>query len=206
MRKTAIILFFTFFGFTFLFGQKAPHPPEGQIFRADTLILNDAELELAVQLNDYRRSRGLKAIELSASLSLVARIHVYDLSENYQPGQACNLHSWSSGGYWSSCCYTTDHSRAACMWDKPRELSGYTGDGYEIAFFSNYGYSSPAGQAADALSGWKSSKGHHDLIVNKGKWDTSDWKAMGVGVFGGFVVVWFGELPDPAGKPMIAGE
>lgn len=205
MRKTAIILFLTF-GFSLLYAQKAPQLREGQFFLSDTLILNDTELELANQLNDYRRSRGLKAIELSVSLSLVARIHVYDLSENYQPGQACNLHSWSSGGYWSSCCYTNDHSRAACMWDKPRELSAYPGDGYEIAFYSNYGYGSPAGEAADALSGWKSSKGHHELIVNKGKWATSEWKAMGVGVYGGFVVVWFGELPDPAGKPMIAGE
>ncbi len=205
MRTITICLLLTlsFYG---LSGQKAPRILQGQIFKTDTLTLNDAEIELAQQLNDYRRSKGLRAIALSASLSMVARIHVYDLSEHYQPGKSCNLHSWSSGGYWSSCCYTNDHSRAACMWDKPRELTEYQGDGYEIAFFSNYEYNSTAGKIDDALSGWKASRGHHELIVNRGKWADSEWKAMGVGVFGGYIVVWFGEQTDPAGMPLIAGE
>jgi hypothetical protein len=201
--RTAAIILFIFCGFSLLHGQKAPGSSSGRVHRADTLELNEAEIELARQINDYRKSKDLKPIPLSASLSLVARIHVYDLSENYVYGRNCNLHSWSSSGYWSSCCYTSDHRRAACMWDKPRELTDYKGDGYEIAFYSTYEYSSVAGQIADAIGGWKTSRGHNELIVNKGKWTTSEWKAMGVGVYGGFVVVWFGEHVDQAGGPII---
>lgn len=202
MRKVSVFLFI-FFGSFLLYGQKAPDPSSVNLPRADTLTLNEAEIELAKQINDYRRSRDLSPIALSASLSLVARVHVVDLSENYAYGKSCNLHSWSSSGYWSSCCYTSDHRRAACMWNKPRELTDYKGDGYEIAFYSNYEYSSVAGQIADAISGWKSSRGHNELIVNKGKWTTSEWKAMGVGVHGGFIVVWFGEQVDQSGGPII---
>ncbi|MBL7906090.1 MAG: hypothetical protein JNL22_13790 [Bacteroidales bacterium] len=164
--------------------------------------LSNAEKELARQLNLYRKSRNLPAIPLSASLSIVARAHVMDLSEHYEYGGRCNLHSWSESAQWSSCCYTNDHSKASCMWDKPRELTVYSGDGYEIAFFSNYEYESDAAFAKDVLEGWKSSRGHHELIINKGKWTTSRWQAMGVGVFGDFAVVWFGEEIDPAGSPV----
>lgn len=173
---------------------------------ADTLQLNPEEVELARLINEYRAGRKLGEIPLSASLSLVARMHVYDLAGHYEPGSRCNLHSWSANGKWSSCCYTNDHRRAGCMWDKPRELSLYKGDGYEIAFFSNFEYDSPSGLVSDALKGWKSSRGHNDLIVNLGKWTTAEWKAMGVGVYAGFAVVWFGEETDPAGKPGMPGD
>lgn len=61
----------------------------------------------------------------------------------------CNLHSWASSSKWytpflslpspslcplyslsfiirSGCCYYSDHRNAACMWNKPREIDGYT--------------------------------------------------------------------------------
>lgn len=205
MRQT-VFLILIIFSITEVSGQMLPGDGERRMFRADTLRLNNTEVELAKQINEYRQSRNLPAIRLSASLSLVARVHVYDLSKNYKPGKSCNLHSWSAQGYWSSCCYTPDHRRAACMWDKPRELTDYQGDGYEIAFFSNYQYNSAYEEVADALKGWKESRGHHELIVNKGKWDTADWQAMGVGAYGGFVVVWFGEETDPAGVPALPGK
>jgi len=185
------------------FAQMANFNTEKAFFEADTLCLTRAEAELARQLNQYRVSMHLPEIEISASLSVVARLHVYDLSKHYRAGESCNLHSWSKSPYWSSCCYTDDHRKASCMWDKPRELTSYKGDGYEIAFYSNYGYQSPADIAAEALKGWKSSRGHHELIVNRGKWKTAAWKAMGVGVYGGFAVVWFGELPDNSSKPSL---
>jgi uncharacterized protein YkwD len=202
MRPIATFLFlFVFSGF--LPAQTVPLQTLINKYDADTLQLNEAEVELTRLINDYRSSRQLPSISLSASLSLVARLHVYDLALNYKPGSKCNLHSWSGNGHWSSCCYTSDHRKAACMWGKPRELSRYKGDGYEIAFFSNYEYDSPSGIVNDALKGWKTSRGHNDLIVNLGKWETVEWKAMGVGVYHGFVVVWFGEETDPAGEPMV---
>jgi uncharacterized protein YkwD len=192
-----------FFSMT-ISGQAPPELHPSKVYSTDTLHLNDAEIKLAGLINEYRSSKNLPEIELSASLTLVARLHVYDLSKNFKHGDRCNLHSWSADGYWSSCCYTDDHKRASCMWDKPRELSDYKGDGYEIAFYSNYEYDTPSGISTDALAGWKTSRGHNELIVNKGKWATADWKAMGVGVYGGFVVVWFGEQTDPAGEPLVS--
>lgn len=186
-----------------LAGQPNGVQPVSALFRTDTLYLNSAEVKLAKLLNNYRASLNLPKIKLSASLSLVARQHVYDLSENYKYGSSCNLHSWSQSRFWSSCCYTADHKRASCMWDKPRELTSYKGDGYEIAFFSNYDYADPNQLVTDAIEGWKTSIGHHQLIVNTGKWDTAIWKAMGVGVYGGYVVVWFGEVADENGEPRI---
>jgi len=204
--KMIILLSFLLISSGSLIAQPVPGINPEMVYRADTLHLSAAEVELARLINDYRSSRHLPGIRLSASLSLVARVHVYDLDVNYKPGSRCNLHSWSSDGNWSSCCYTSDHSRASCMWEKPRELSNYKGDGYEIAFYSSYEYDSPAGLAADALKGWKTSRGHNDLIVNLGKWSTAEWKAMGVGIYRGFVVVWFGEETDPAGEPMVSGD
>ena len=187
----------------FLWAQSLPGQNSGLTYNTDSLYLYVVVFFFFFLINDYRNSRNLHSITLSASLSLVARVHVNDLDMNYRPGGRCNLHSWSSGGNWSSCCYTSDHSKAACMWEKPRELSNYKGDGYEIAFYSSYEYDTPTGLVEDALKGWKTSRGHNDLIVNLGKWATADWKAMGVGVYRGFVVVWFGEETDPAGEPMV---
>ncbi len=81
------------------------------------------------------------------------------------------------------------------MWDKPRELTSYQGNGYEI---SNY-YSSSDGKvmnAAQALKQWKESAPHHAVIVNSGIWKGAPWKAMGLGISKNYAVVWFGNEPD----------
>ena len=54
--------------------------------------------------------------------------------------------------------------------------------------------------AAAALAGWKSSAGHDQMILNKYAWKRMKWNAMGVGIYGHYAVVWFGEEADPAGK------
>lgn len=87
------------------------------------------------------------------------------------------------------------------MWDKPRELSQYNGDGYEIAFYSTYDYSDVESYVRDALNGWKSSRGHHEIMINRGKWATVKWQAMGIGATDEFIVIWFGEVTDLAGPP-----
>ncbi|KAF0203461.1 MAG: S-layer [Bacteroidetes bacterium] len=165
--------------------------------------LNEAEQQMASAINQYRKKQGLKAIPLSTSLSWVARTHVTDLSEHYEYGTSCNLHSWSENPAWSSCCYGSDHSQAACMWDKPRELTQYKGDGFEIAFYSTHDYSSTQSFVDDAIEGWKKSRGHHEVMMNRGKWKTATWEAMGIGANDQFIVVWFGEVKDAAGSPEI---
>ena len=157
------------------------------------ICLNPEEKKLYTMMMDYRKAKGLGPIRISAQLSQVAQAHARDLAENYKfdGKNKCNPHSWSSKGKWSSCCYTNDHKKAQCMWDKPREIAGYESAGYEIAYYSSAGAS-----AAEGLEGWKKSPSHNPLIVNEGIWNKVDWKGVGVGVYKEYGVVWFGELED----------
>ena len=165
--------------------------PAGQ---KESICLSSEEKKLYDMMMAYRKSRGLPPIKLSARLTEVAQTHARDLAENYKfdPKNKCNPHSWSSKGKWSSCCYTSDHKKAQCMWDKPKEIAGYTGPGYEIAYYSSAGAS-----ASEGLAGWKKSPSHNPLIVNEGMWSKVNWKAIGIGFYKEYGIVWFGELEDP---------
>lgn len=163
--------------------------------------LSVTEQNLAAMINEYRKREGLPAIKLSKSLSRVAAIHCEDLYETYTHSGRCNLHSWSDNGKWSSCCYTDDHKKAACMWDKPRELSDYEGDGFEIAYYTTRALDNPEEYANDILVSWMGSPGHNAVIVNKGIWKSVEWNAMGIGIVDGYATVWFGKLADPEGVP-----
>lgn len=149
------------------------------------------EEKLYSQIMDYRKDKGLPTIPISTSLTKVAQAHVKDLHLNKPNQNACNLHSWSSNGDWSSCCYTSDHAKAECMWSKPREMTNYTGNGYEIAYAA-YGMDATA---SGALAGWIGSPGHHAVLINQGVWK-SPWNAIGIGIYKGFAVVWFGRELD----------
>lgn len=75
------------------------------------------------------------------------------------------------------------------MWNKPRELTQYPGDGFEN---SAIGVTSPEG----ALRSWRSSAAHNEVILNRGSW-RSPWRAIGADVHRGFALLWFGREPDP---------
>jgi len=151
------------------------------------------EQTLQELINEYRQQNGLPDIPLSKSLTYVARTHAQDL-QTYPPSGDCNGHSWSQYGEWSACCYTPDHAQASCMWDKPRELTPYVGTGYEIAAWYSNGI-----DAYTALSLWKSSQGHNDVILNQGIWNNHPWSSIGVGIYDTWAVVWFGEEVDSCG-------
>lgn len=167
---------------------------------AEQVCLSAEEKKLYDLIIAYRKSKRLPNIPLSAKLSRVAQAHVRDIEEHYSYDETgeCNPHSWSANGSWSACCYADDHREARCMWDKPKEIAGYAGNGYEIAYFSSAGAS-----AAEGLEGWKKSKGHNPLLVNSGIWKDVKWKAIGVGIFGNYGVVWFGEEADPDAAPRL---
>ena len=156
-------------------------------------------MELCKLVNEYRKEKGLPEIPLSTALMTVASHHVEDLGAHPEiAGGNCNLHSWSDNPpLWNGCCYTSDHAKAQCMWDKPREITAswganaYKGNGYEDAAA---GSSSPAG----ALQQWKNSSAHNDVILNQGIWAAkSPWPALGCGMAGGYAVLWFGDTKDP---------
>lgn len=160
--------------------------------------LTKEEKELYDLLMDYRKQKGLAIIPLSPSLTTVAQTHVRDLADHKPDLGDCNAHSWSSGGSWTACCYTPDHRASACMWNKPRELTVYPGNGYEISCGSNDCCSDFVMTAAYALETWQKSSGHNAVITNTSIWHDRNWNAIGVGIYKGFAVVWFGEETDPA--------
>ncbi|MGE0771005.1 MAG: CAP domain-containing protein [Cyclobacteriaceae bacterium] len=157
------------------------------------VCLSSEEKKLYDLIMDYRKSKKLKSIPYSAKLSQVAQAHVRDLEDkyDYENRGDCNPHSWSQSARWSGCCYTADHKQAQCMWDKPREIAGYDSEGFEIAY-----YSSAGANAIDGLEGWKKSAGHNPLLINTGVWKDVEWKAIGIGIYGKYGVVWFGRVED----------
>jgi len=165
-------------------------------FTAENVTPTAEEIKLYTLIMRYRAGRGLASIPFSPSLTHVAQTHARDLTENKPAEGKCNMHSWSSKGPWTACCYTGDHARASCMWDKPRELTNYPGNGYEIS----HGMWGAVITAEGALRGWQGSPGHNAVILNEGMWSRTPWKAVGIGIYGNYAVVWFGNEEDPAGS------
>ena len=179
--KNILILFFFFFFYVTSFSQN----------------LSTEEKKLYDMIMAYRLEKGLPKIPLSKSMTLVAQTHVKDLVNNKPDLNGCNAHSWSSNGNWTACCYTPDHAQAKHMWDKPRELTSYKGNGYEIAVGSNGCCSNFVMTADYALNSWKKSSGHNMVIINESVWKKRPWNAIGIAIYKGFAVVWFGEETDP---------
>ena len=159
----------------------------------------EALSELSQLINNYRNQNGLAKIPISDKLTAVALKHILDLNK-YHPEQSCgssgNVHSWSKHGNWSGkngagnfkgCCYPDDHSNKTCMWDKPKEIAGYSTNGFEIAHWTSGTVS-----AASALASWKGSKAHNDVILNKGAWSNFTWNALGAMQSGNYACAWFG--------------
>ncbi|MBN1819186.1 MAG: hypothetical protein JW833_00635 [Prolixibacteraceae bacterium] len=147
---------------------------------------------LTEAVNIYRTEKGLNKIPESASLNFVAETHVQDLFYNHPDTGLCNSHSWSGEGNWTAGCYTNDLSGAEIMWNKPFELTTYTGYGYEITAFSTSGNIT----IEQIMAQWKKSEEHNNIILSRGTWSSVEWKAIGSAVFKNYAVVWFGKEPD----------
>lgn len=162
-----------------------------QVTIPEDFCISDTELKLFNLINNYRKEQNLAATPMSRSLCFVARLHVNDLFHNRPDVGNCNLHSWSDKGNWTECCYGRDPSNSTCMTSKPGELTSYTGKGYEVAFW----------ESLDAvpeivLDLWISSKASNDLMLNLDTWKDKPWKAMGIGMYHGYAVAWFGDEED----------
>ena len=155
---------------------------------------------VAEAINDYRRAQGLAAIPVSDELTQVAKAHVTDLAANH-PEEDCdgNLHSWSDDGNWTGGCYNSgDNTTWPLMWDKPREITAYPGNGYEVSAMAT-----PSINAAQAVALWQGSPPHNDVLLNKGIWADFPWGAIGGWAENGYAVAWFGQEPGtpPVGAP-----
>jgi len=135
---------------------------------------------------------------LSASLSVVAKLHVKDLLEHHPDTSICNLSSWSDKGKWTPCCYNAYIPNPLCMKKKPKELTPYPYYGYEMAAYFQDDYS------LDSLAPmWSDTKQVLDMILTRGEWAEKKWVVAGVGINNHYVSVWFGQKPDRQGYPKV---
>jgi hypothetical protein len=170
-----------------MFGATSFSNPTDTSYKNHCLSVEERKLYLL--LNDYRKEKNLPPVALSKSLSYVAHMHMVDLFEKV--GQL------SHG--WSTCAYNAKNSKTwPCMWLKPAEMTSYKAYGYECV----YSISSGKAMAWDALAEWKKSTPHNNVIINKGIWADKKWLAVGVGIYGNYAAVWFGDEADTEDEPI----
>ena len=170
--------------------------------------LSEKEKELVKLINDYRISLGKKPLNVSKSLTYVARTHTKDQILHFEynlkdeRGLPANLHSWSKYGNWTPVMYTADHKYHELSDKKPKELTKYTFGGTEISAGQQYYDQIHQMTPNMALDLWKNSPGHnHEIIKNNIFYNAFHAeRIMGISIHDGFANVWFGNDPtDPAG-------
>ena len=163
--------------------------------------LSSEEVRLGNLVNKMRQQNDLEPVKLSRSLSYVADAHVKDLYLNFDPYGICGLYFWSDRGRWEACCPADEKEDLDCMHDKPYELTSYQSKGYEAVYYHNNK------QTADTIFGyWQRDSLVRDLFLEKGKYRNKKWNAMGLAVFEGFASIWFGELADKRGAPLLCSD
>jgi len=146
------------------------------------------ETTLFNMINDLRVQNKLTAIPFSPDLCKVANTHIADLIKYKPQDKGCSLHSWSGSGKWTSCCNTKEVFGIQCMKSKPREITGYKGDGFELIY---WGEDKASPEEAAAL--WKQVDASSDMLLSRAKWSGYQWKAMGVGIKDGYAILWLGD-------------
>jgi len=142
-------------------------------------------------INDMRIQNKLPSIPLSPNLSIVAHTHIVDLTISRPQDKGCSLHSWSESGKWTACCNFKSTSGIQCMRSKPREITGYPGYGYELIYWGE-----EKATPTDAAALWQQVDASSDMILCRGKWKGYQWKALGVGISGGYAILWLGDKTD----------
>jgi hypothetical protein len=179
---TVLILIISFFGPRLIAQIKIP----------DDFCITSNELKLFNLINNYRKEYNLPEVSLSKNLCFVAKLHVNDLQTNRPDVGNCNLHSWSDQGIWTECCYGSESLNNTCMTSKPAELTTYNGKGYELAFWESL-----EAVPEIVLDSWLSSIVSKEMILNQGAWKNYNWKSLGIGIYKGYAVAWFGVEGDP---------
>jgi len=166
----------------------------------DDFCISIEEEKLFNLINEYRKAMTLPAVPLSKSLSYTAKTHCMDLYTNKPDTNTCNFHSWSDKGSWTACCYEKDIKDKSCMINKPQEISKYPGYAYEIVYWEN-----KSANADKAFNQWRETTASRALLTNFKEWENYNWNAMGVGIYKGFAIVWFGEEPDVEKATRVCG-
>lgn len=176
-----------------------------QGFSQDSLTedfcITRSEQQLYQLVNNFRIENDLPEIQLSRSLSFVAKTHVKDLYTNHPDTSICNLNSWSDKGRWTPCCHSTYLPRSECILNKARELTSYDAEAHELAYWEMQDANPDS-----VFAFWKEMDVTRDFLVNKGKWEKYNWQALGVGLHHGYAAIWVGEIKDTEEEPGICGE
>jgi hypothetical protein len=195
MKKTVFSLLIVFLSIMFLSGNSFSQQDSLNAF-----CISPEEYKLFKLVNDYRKEMSLPGIPLSKSLSNVAKMHIADLIQNKPDTNTCSFHSWSNKGEWQSCCFTKESKDKLCMQTKPAELTGYPGKGYEVVYWE-----SREASAEKAINQWKETLAAKSVLSNFREWENYNWGAMGVGIDGGFAIIWLGEEADIEKETMVCG-
>jgi hypothetical protein len=150
--------------------------------------MNQEETILFNMINDMRIQSKLPAIAFSSDLCKVANTHIADLIKYKPQDKGCSLHSWSGSGKWTSCCNTKEVFGIQCMKSKPREITGYKGDGFELIYWGE-----DKATPEEAATLWKQVDASSDMILSRAKWSGYQWKALGVGMKDGYAILWLGD-------------
>ncbi len=156
------------------------------------------EISLFKFINQLRSGYEKSQVQLSASLSYVAKLHVTDLQNNNPDTSICNSSSWSDKGDWTPCCYNKYVYNPDCMWNKPKELTTYTYRGYELVTYLEDGVS------IDSIYQlWSDSKAVLDMILTRGAYSKKKWICGGLSISQNYVSLWFGQRKDRLKSPDI---
>jgi len=160
--------------------------------------INKNDKELFNLINQLRLDYGKSTLQLSSSLSYVAKFHVNDLQINRPDTSICNLSSWSNKGDWTPCCYTKYLHNPDCMWDKPKELTPYPYRGYELVIFIQDDFNTDT-----IINLWSNSKEVLDMVLTRGNYKSKKWICAGIATSENYVSLWFGQRKDKQKKPEV---
>lgn len=149
------------------------------------------EIQLSEAINKFRVKKGLGELQLSPSLSYVAKTHLNDIRLHSKDQHGCNLNSWSDKGKWTSCCFNSKQKDLELMTTKPEEITGFRGKGYEIVIMAKKGVSTK--NLADL---WLAATTTEEFLLNAGQGSNRNWQSMGVSIYHGFASIWLSEMPD----------
>lgn len=183
---------------TILFFLVMPFIILGQKTLPDDFCIDRMESTLFENINLLRIDYGMSELQLSASLSYVAELHVNDLQHNNPDTSICNLSSWSDKGDWTPCCYTKYLHNPDCMWDKPKQLTPYSYRGYELVTFFEEDFNTDS-----VINLWSDSKETLDMILTRDNYSNKKWICAGIGISDNYISLWFGQRRDKLKEPDI---
>ncbi len=190
-KKFWTILLFCFISFALSAQKKLPK----------NFCIDSTEAKLYNRLNKIRTDYGKPKLQLSASLSYVAGLHVADLQENHPDTSICNLSSWSDKGDWTPCCYTKYLHNPDCMWNKPKELTPYRYRGYEMVTVIRENFNTDT-----IINLWSDSKDVLDMILTRDNYAKKKWICTGIGISKNYISIWFGQKKDNIKDPKVCND